>query len=92
MNTITSLTRDDGLVVTDHNDLCNFPKPYFDNLYCGATVEIDEVINHVPLYLLFDNNSSHLASFSIDEFKNSLFFKWTQANHLGLIWPQSNLL
>lgn len=73
MNNIASLTREDGMVVKDHNEISNVAKFYFDNLYSGSNVELDEVINHVPLYLSSDDNFSLLAPFSIDEFKNVLF-------------------
>lgn len=73
MNNIVSLTRDDGMIATNYNDLCNDAKSYFGNLYCSFTVEINEVINHVLLYLLFNENSSLIAHFSIDGFKTAFF-------------------
>lgn len=73
MNNIVSLVHDDGMVVTDHNKLCNVANSYFDQLYCGTTIEIDEVINHVSLYLSSDDNSLVTTPFSINEFKTTFF-------------------
>lgn len=42
-NIIASLTRDDDMVVTEHRDICNVANSCFNNMYCGATIEIDEV-------------------------------------------------
>jgi len=58
--------------VKDHNTICNVAKFYFDNSYFGSNVELDEVINYVPLYLSFDDKFSLLSPF-IYEFKNALF-------------------
>lgn len=43
MNTIASLTRDDGMVVTEHRDICNVANSCFNHMYYGATIEIYEV-------------------------------------------------
>lgn len=49
INSIFFLTLDDGMIVIDHNDLCNVANSYFHNLYCCATIDFDEVINCVPI-------------------------------------------
>jgi len=42
-------------------------------LHGGVDVNIDEIINHVPCYLSFDDNNSLIAPSIIDEFKTTFF-------------------
>jgi len=62
MNSIESLTHEDGNEVANHIDLCDIAKVYFNNMY-----------NSIPSYTSSANNISLIAPFSIDEFKDALF-------------------
>ena len=62
MNSIESLTHEDGNEVANHIDLCDIAKVYFNNMY-----------NSIPSYTSSTNNISLIAPFSIDEFKDALF-------------------
>lgn len=84
MNSIASFALDDGSITTDHVDLCDVAKVYFNNLYGSSNVDSNPIINQILIYLSFDDNSSSLAHFSIDEFKDVLFL-WTQINPLTLM-------
>ena len=73
MNSIESLTHEDGNEVANHIDLCDIANVYFNNMYVTSSVDIDPIINSIPSYTLFANNISLIAPFSIEEFKDALF-------------------
>lgn len=73
MNSIESLTHEDGNEVANHIDLCDIANVYFNNMYVVSSVDIDPIINSIPSYTLFANNISLIAPFSIEEFKDALF-------------------
>lgn len=73
INSIVSLKHDDDTVAFSHFGLCDVAKKYFHDFYCNANVDIDPIINHILVYLSFDDNLSLIVPFSVDEFCKALF-------------------
>lgn len=61
------------MIITGHYDIFSVAKSYFDKLYSGVDVDFDNIINHVLVYLSYDDNIPLFSPFSIDEFKIFLF-------------------
>lgn len=81
MNTISSITNDNGNLFTSHEQIRNVASNYFENLYCNNVVDLALVINKISPCISYDHNLMLLTPFTLSEFKKKIFFRWISINH-----------
>jgi hypothetical protein len=73
-NRIHKLTRDNGTICDNQNELEQMARGFYENLYKAEnTIGIEEVLSHVPRKVTGDMNESLNAAYSKEEVKTALF-------------------
>lgn len=75
VNKISSLSRDDGVMVHSHKDMSDVVVSYFSNFFQANDncIDILPIINNFPHSVSFYNNDILLSPFTLEEFRVALF-------------------